>query len=104
VSTIEGFLLYAPLVAVAAWVLVVRPSRRLRAQRVAVVDRLAPGSKVLLTSGLLARVVEIDDGEVVLDAGDGVLLRYVSGAVRAVLDEPPSGNSEPGPDVSDTET
>jgi preprotein translocase subunit YajC len=104
VSTIEGALLYAPLVVLAAWVLVVRPSRRLRAQRTDVVNRLAPGTKVLLTSGLLARVVEIDDGEVVLDAGDGVLLRYVSGAVRAVLDEPSPGNSEPGPDVSDTET
>jgi preprotein translocase subunit YajC len=118
VRAFDTVLLYAAILAVAFWLLVLRPVRRQRAQRLQVVSQLAPGSRVLLTSGLLARVVVIEDGELVLDAGNGVLLRYVSGAVRTVLDEPdapseppdragsdpPQGNSVPEPDVSDNET
>jgi preprotein translocase subunit YajC len=100
-SSVLVFLGYALLIALAAYVLVVRPLRRVRAQRAEVVGHLAPGSRVLLTSGLLARVVAVEDDEIVLDAGEGVMLRYVAAAVRAVLPEPSDGNSRPDPDVSD---
>jgi preprotein translocase subunit YajC len=119
VSALGSILVYAVLIGLALWLLVLRPSRRQKARRMAIVTRLAPGSRVMLTSGLLARVVEIDDNEVLLDAGDGVHLRYVVRAIGTVLEEPePSddtaspdeedgsepGNSPPGPDVSDRET
>lgn len=90
---------YAGLIAIAAYVLVVRPVRRQRAQQAQVTRELASGARVMLTSGLLATVVEVADGEVVLDVGGGVHLRYVIGAVRTVLDEP-----EPAtPDVAESD-
>jgi preprotein translocase subunit YajC len=101
VKALDTLLLYVVLIGIAFWVLVLRPVRRQRAQRVQVASRLEPGARVLLSSGLLARVVAIEEGELVLDAGEGVLLRYVSGAVRTVLSE---GNSAAGPDVPDKET
>jgi preprotein translocase YajC subunit len=112
-SAFGAVLLYAVIIGLAVWALVLRPVRRQRARRDLIVSRLAVGVRVMLTSGLLARVVEIDGDEVVLDAGEGVRLRYVSRAVATVLDqaephepdEPGSeGNSEDGPDVSDRET
>jgi preprotein translocase subunit YajC len=95
---------YAGLIAIAAYVLVLRPVRRQRALRDQVAAELAPGARVMLTSGLLATVVEVADGEVVLDVGGGVHLRYVVGAVRSVLDEPAPRNPSLDPGVSETDT
>jgi preprotein translocase subunit YajC len=93
---------YVLFLAVAAWFLVLRPLRRQRAARAAVESQLEPGVRVMLTSGLLATLVEIDGDEVVLDVGDGVRLRYVSRAIGAVLTER-AGNSETQPNVTETD-
>lgn len=95
-------LVYLLLLAVAAWFLVLRPVRRQRAARAAVESRLEPGVRVMLTSGLLATLVEIDGEEVVLDVGDGVRLRYVARAIGTVLSDP-VGNSDTQPNVTDTD-
>jgi len=97
-------LTYAVLIAFAAWLLILRPVRRQKAQRTQVTERLQPGVRVMLTSGLLGTVAEVDGDELVLDVGHGVQLRYVSRAVATVLEDPPTGNSEPSPDVTDGET
>jgi preprotein translocase subunit YajC len=99
-----SLLVYAALIGFALWLLILRPVRRQKAQRVQVTERLKPGVRVMLTSGLLGTLVEVTDDEIVLDVGGGVHLRYVSRAVATILDEPAAGNSEPPPDVTDGET
>lgn len=98
-------IVYAVIIGVALWFLVLRPVRRQRAARAAVVSRLEPGVRVMLTSGLLATLVEIDGDEVLLDVGDGVRLRYVGRAIATVLSdaEQDQGNSEPEPNVTETD-
>jgi len=80
-------LVYGLLIAAVVWLLAIRPVRRQRAQRAAVEARLAPGVRVMTTSGLLGRVVEVAGEEVVLDVGNGVQLRFVARAVATVLPE-----------------
>jgi preprotein translocase subunit YajC len=101
---LSTLLIYAVLIAFAAWLLILRPVRRQKAQRIQVTERLKPGARVMLTSGLLGTVVEVANDELVLDVGNGVHLRYVSRAVATILEEPAPGNSEPSPDVTDGET
>ena len=97
-------LVYAALIGFALWLLILRPVRRQKAQRIQVTERLKPGVRVMLTSGLLGTLVEVADDELVLDVGNGVHLRYVTRAVATVLDEPEPGNSAPTPDVTDEGT
>jgi len=97
-------LIYAVLIAFAAYLLILRPVRRQKAQRIQVTERLKPGVRVMLTSGLLGTLVEVANDEIVLDVGNDVHLRYVSRAVATVLDDAAPGNSEPSPDVTDGET
>jgi preprotein translocase subunit YajC len=102
VEVVAVLIVYVLFLAVAAWFLVLRPIRRQRAARAAVESQLAPGVRVMLTSGLLATLLEVDGDEVVLDVGDGVRLRYVSRAIGAVLTGP-AGNSEPEPNVTEAD-
>jgi preprotein translocase subunit YajC len=104
VDALGTLLIYAVLIGLALWALILRPMRRQKAQRVLVTERLQPGVRVMLTSGLLGTVVEVENGELVLDVGGGVHLRYVSRAVATIVDDPASGNSAPSPDVTDGET
>ena len=97
-------LIYAALIAFAAYFLILRPVRRQKAQRIQVTERLKPGARVMLTSGLLGTLIEVTSDEILLDVGGGVHLRYVPRAVATVLEDVVPGNSEPSPDVTDEET
>ena len=83
----------------AGYLLVVRPARSRQAQQRALRAGIAPGARVMTTSGLLGRVTALDDDEVELEIADGVRVRFVAAAVGRVVAEP--DESEPGVQAAD---
>jgi preprotein translocase subunit YajC len=73
---------------VLVYVVVILPQGRRRKQAAALQRAVEPGSKVILTSGLYATVIEIDDDAIVVEAAPGVQLRYAKAAVLRVIPEP----------------
>jgi preprotein translocase subunit YajC len=76
-----------PLLIVFVYVLFIVPQARRRKQAAALRREVEPGAEVMLTSGLFGTVVEIDGDTVVIEAAEGVRLRYAKGAVQRVLPE-----------------
>jgi preprotein translocase subunit YajC len=70
------------------YVALILPQSRRRKQAAALQRAVEPGSQVMLTSGLFATVVEIDDDTVTVQAAPGVELRYAKAAVLRVLPDP----------------
>jgi preprotein translocase subunit YajC len=78
---------FAPLLLLFAvlYVFFLVPQGRRRKQAQALQRAVEPGSRVILTSGLYGTVVEIDDDAVVIEAAEGVQLRYAKAAVLRVV-------------------
>jgi preprotein translocase subunit YajC len=66
------------------FVLILPQSRR-RKQAAALQRAVEPGSRVLLTSGLYGTVVEVEDDALIIEAAEGIELRYAKAAVLRVL-------------------
>jgi preprotein translocase subunit YajC len=77
------------------YVAVMLPQSRRRKQAAALQRSVEPGSQVMLTSGLFATVVEIDDDTVTVQAAPGVELRYAKAAVLRVLPDPTTEIDQP---------
>jgi preprotein translocase subunit YajC len=73
---------------VVVYMLVIMPQSRRRKQAAALQRAVEPGSKVLLTSGLYATVVEIDGDAIIVEPAEGVHLRYAKAAVLRVIPDP----------------
>ncbi|WP_053981141.1 preprotein translocase subunit YajC [Marinagarivorans algicola] len=65
--------------------MMIRPQRKRQKEHEALVSAIAKGDEVVLTSGMLGKVVEVDDAYVAVDTGEGVKLRFQKSAVHAVL-------------------
>jgi preprotein translocase subunit YajC len=65
--------------------MMIRPQRKRQKEHEALVSSIAKGDEVVLTSGLLGKVVEVDEAYIVIDTGEGVKLRFQKSAVHAVL-------------------
>ena len=85
-----GSLLFPLVLLVGMYLLLIRPQRNRAKQLAAVRAQVAPGSRVVTTAGLHARVVEVqeEDGTVVLEIAPGVHAVFARAAVIQVLDEP----------------
>jgi preprotein translocase subunit YajC len=76
------------------FVLILPQSRR-RKQAASLQRAVEPGSRVLLTSGLYGTVVEVEDDALIIEAAEGIELRYAKAAVLRVLpDEVDSDEDE----------
>jgi preprotein translocase subunit YajC len=64
--------------------MLIRPQRKRQKEHEALVSGISKGDEVVLTSGLLGKVLEVDDAYVLLDCND-VKLRFQKVAVHAVL-------------------
>jgi preprotein translocase subunit YajC len=73
------------LIFVVFYVFIILPQGRKRRQAAALQKAVEPGSRVLLTSGLYAIVVEIETDTIILEAAEGVHLRYAKAAVLRVV-------------------
>ncbi len=85
-SGIGGFL---PLIIIVALVFFFMSTqrRRQRAQQQTLAS-LAPGTLVVTTAGLYATVVEVDDGDLLLEVAPDVVCRFARGAVARVVSSP----------------
>jgi len=77
-----GGIIFLVVMLLIAWAVVILPQqRRVRAHQ-ALVARLQAGDEVMTTSGILGKILAIDDHDVVdLEVADGVVLRVVKGAI-----------------------
>src|ERR1700754_1843787 len=93
----SGFTLLLPLILIVGMIWFMRRTQKKQRQRQAdTVAALAPGSKVITTSGLVGIVEETDDEYVTLEISEGVLVQVVKGAIgRVVPDEDADAVEEP---------
>jgi preprotein translocase subunit YajC len=70
---------------VVVYIVLVLPQGRRRRQAAALARAMEPGRRVLLHSGLYGIVVEIEDHTIILEAAEGVHLRYAKAAVLRVV-------------------
>ena len=70
---------------VVIYVLVILPQGRRRRQAAVLARAVEPGSRVLLTSGLYGIVVEIEADTIIIEASEGVNLRFAKAAVLRVV-------------------
>ncbi len=82
-SSIGGFIL--PLIIVLAVVYIFTMQRRRARAQQEQVSQLTPGALVVTTAGLYATVVELDDGDVLLEVAPDVVCRFASNAVVRVV-------------------
>lgn len=76
------------LVLLVFWLFVLRPARNRQRDLARVQGELAPGSRVMTSSGMYATVVALEGDVVRLEIATGVQVRYARQAVVRVLDEP----------------
>lgn len=64
---------------------IIRPQRKRQKEQEALMSSLNKGDEVVLTSGLLGKIVRIDGDYLVLNTGDNIELKFQRQAVHAVL-------------------
>lgn len=65
--------------------MMIRPQRKRQKEHEALVNAVSKGDEVVLTSGMLGKVVDVDEAYVAVDTGEGVKLRFQKSSVHAVL-------------------
>ncbi|GLW06372.1 hypothetical protein Misp01_15020 [Microtetraspora sp. NBRC 13810] len=74
------------LIVVVFYFLLIRPQRKRQQEQQRMQNSLAPGTRVMTTTGLFAEVVAVDGDDVVLEVAPGVQTRWVKAAIGKVLD------------------
>ncbi|MDZ7923190.1 MAG: preprotein translocase subunit YajC [Marinagarivorans sp.] len=65
--------------------MMIRPQRKRQKEHDSLIGALSKGDEVVLASGMLGKIVEVDDAYMTIDTGEGVKLRFQKSAVHAVL-------------------
>lgn len=76
-----------PIVAIGLlfWLLIIRPASRRQKELSRMQGALKSGDEVMLTSGILGRLVATEDDHVLIEVAEGVNLRVARGAVGTVV-------------------
>ena len=74
------------LIVLAFWLLVIRPSRKRQQEMSRIQSSVAPGSEVMLGSGIYGRVVSITDDTLQLEVAPGTPVKVARQAVVRVVD------------------
>lgn len=64
---------------------IIRPQRKRQKEHQDLVSALAKGDEVVMTSGMLGKVVKVDENYVVIETGNNIELKFQKVAVHAVL-------------------
>ncbi len=64
---------------------IIRPQRKRQKEHQELVNRLNKGDEVVLTSGMLGRITEVDETYIAIEATNNVVLKFQKIAVHAVL-------------------
>ena len=67
------------------WFIIIRPQRKRQKEHDQLVTNLQKGVEVVMTSGLLGKVTKIDGDYLVVEAANGIELKFQKVAVHAVL-------------------
>ena len=67
------------------YLFIIRPQRKRQKEHQNLVSALAKGDEVIMTSGMLGKVVMVDENYVVLETGNNIELKFQKVAVHAVL-------------------
>jgi len=67
------------------YLLIIRPQRKRQKEHRDLVSALAKGDEVIMTSGMLGKILKVDDNYVVIETGNNVELKFQKVAVHAVL-------------------
>ncbi|HRH78247.1 MAG TPA: preprotein translocase subunit YajC [Cellvibrionaceae bacterium] len=63
----------------------IRPQRKRQKEHQELLSALGKGDEVVLNSGMLGKIVEVDDAYLTLDVADNVKMKFQKHAVVAVL-------------------
>lgn len=84
----SGLALLLPLVLIVGMIwFMSRTQRKQRQRQAQTVAALAPGTRVVTTSGQVGTVEEVEDEYVLLEVAEGVTVRFVKQAIGRVLDD-----------------
>ncbi len=64
---------------------IIRPQRKRQKDHQSLVDSISKGDEVVLTSGMLGKVVEVNDDYITLNVSNNVDLKFQKVAVHAIL-------------------
>lgn len=64
---------------------IIRPQRKRQKEHQNLVTALAKGDEVVMTSGMLGRIVKVDENYVVIETGNSIELKFQKVAVHAIL-------------------
>lgn len=83
---------YLPLVLLVfvGYLLLIRPARRRARATAALQAAVSPGDEVMLSSGIFATVVEINDEVAQVEIAPGLVVRVHRGAVTQIIKDEPS--------------
>lgn len=65
--------------------LIIRPQRKRQKEHEQLTSSLSKGDEVVLTSGMLGKIIDVDDVYITIDAGKNIELKFQKVAVHAVL-------------------
>jgi preprotein translocase subunit YajC len=65
--------------------LIIRPQRKRQKEQEALMSSLNKGDEVVLTCGMLGRIIRVEGDYLVLNTGDNIELKFQRQAVHAVL-------------------
>ncbi len=65
--------------------IIIRPQRKRQKEHQNLVTALSKGDEVVLTSGMLGKILKVDDSYVVIETGNNIELKFQKVAVQAVL-------------------
>lgn len=65
--------------------MIIRPQRKRQKDHQSLVDSLSKGDEVVLNSGMLCKIIEVDEAYVTVKAADSVELKFQKASVHAVL-------------------
>lgn len=80
-----GSILPLILLVVVFYFLLIRPQRKRQQEAAKMQNSLAPGSRVMTTTGLFATVVAVDNEDVILEVAPGIETRWVKAAIGRVI-------------------
>lgn len=65
--------------------MIIRPQRKRQKEHQALTEGLSKGDEVVMNSGMLGKIVDVDDDYITIKAADNVELKFQKFAVHAVL-------------------
>jgi preprotein translocase subunit YajC len=67
------------------YLFIIRPQRKRQKEHTELVGGLNKGDEVVLSSGMLGKIVKVDENYIVLETGNNIELKFQKVAVHAVL-------------------